>query len=101
MVLYGTIILVSTLCYVGYKKYHGEPLKPHSATAAQESYQKLERDRLERNKKYAAASSSSAAASLSSSSYSTKESNGQQQQQQQQALNTPRDVDENIPTMKK
>ena len=99
MVLYGTIILVSTLCYVGYKKYHGEPLKPHSATAAQESYQKLEQDRLERNKKYAA----SASASYASSSYSTKLPNGQQQHQQHELKksDTPRDVDENIPTMKK
>jgi hypothetical protein len=49
MVLYGAIILVSTLGYVGYKKYHGEPLKPKSASEAQEAYRTLEDELAKRN----------------------------------------------------
>jgi hypothetical protein len=52
MVLYGTIILVTTLGYVAYKKYNGEPIKPRSATESQSMYQNLEEDRLRRNEKY-------------------------------------------------
>lgn len=52
MFLYGTIILLSTLTYVGYKKYMGEPLKPKSASEAQAMYQKMEEERKIRNKSY-------------------------------------------------
>lgn len=52
MVLYGTIIVVVSLSYVAYRKYNGEPIKPHGATNAQTAYQKYEQDRLDRNKQY-------------------------------------------------
>jgi hypothetical protein len=50
-ILYPAIIIVATLSYVGYKKYHGEPLTPKSASEAQEAYRKLEEDRVKRNLK--------------------------------------------------
>ena len=49
MVLYGTILLVATLSYAGYKTYHGEPIKPKSASEAQSAYEKMEEDRQQRN----------------------------------------------------
>lgn len=51
-VLYPAIIIVATLSYVGYKKYHGEPLTPKSSTEAQEAYRKMEEDRVRRNLKH-------------------------------------------------
>mmetsp|Transcript_12007 Transcript_12007/g.19923 ORF Transcript_12007/g.19923 Transcript_12007/m.19923 type:complete len:141 (+) Transcript_12007:78-500(+) len=53
MFLYAAIILVSGLSYVGYKTYRGEPLKPAGATEAQESYRRLEAERLRNNKMHA------------------------------------------------
>jgi hypothetical protein len=50
-VLYLTIIIVAALGYTGYKKYHGEPLTPKSASDAQEAYRKMEEDRINRNAK--------------------------------------------------
>jgi hypothetical protein len=52
MFVYASILLTATLGYVSYKKYHGEPLKPKSATDAQKMYETLEFQRKERNKKY-------------------------------------------------
>lgn len=51
MVLYGTIIIVVALGYVGVRKYRGEPIKPESATEAQENFRKLEEERRKRNEK--------------------------------------------------
>jgi hypothetical protein len=48
-VLYPAIIILAALSYVGYRKYHGEPLTPHSASEAKNNYQKMEEDREERN----------------------------------------------------
>ena len=49
LVLYATILLTATIGYIGYKKYNGEPLKPKSATEAQDMYQKMEEERRQRN----------------------------------------------------
>jgi hypothetical protein len=50
-VLYPAIIIVAALSYAGYKKFQGEPLKPKSASEAQEAYRKMEEDRVNRNLK--------------------------------------------------
>lgn len=52
MVLYGTIILVTTFGYIAYRKYNGLPLKPESVTESQSAYQKMEEDRRRRNEKH-------------------------------------------------
>jgi hypothetical protein len=52
MVLYGTIILVTTFGYVAYRKYNGLPLKPESVSESQSAYKKMEEDRQKRNDKY-------------------------------------------------
>ena len=49
MVLYASIIVGAALSYVGYKTYVGEPLTPKSHTEATAAYERLEKDRLERN----------------------------------------------------
>jgi hypothetical protein len=50
-VLYPAIIILAALSYVGYRKYHGEPLTPHSASEAKDNYRKMEEDREKRNLK--------------------------------------------------
>jgi len=49
MILYASIIVGAALSYVGYKTYVGEPLTPKSHTEATAAYERLEKDRLERN----------------------------------------------------
>mmetsp|Transcript_13357 Transcript_13357/g.32116 ORF Transcript_13357/g.32116 Transcript_13357/m.32116 type:complete len:139 (+) Transcript_13357:223-639(+) len=52
MVLYGTIILVTTFGYVAYRKWNGLPLKPESVSESQSAYRKMEEDRQRRNEKH-------------------------------------------------
>ena len=49
--LYPAIAILAALGYVGYRKYNGEPLTPHSASEAKNNYQKMEEDREKRNLK--------------------------------------------------
>ena len=53
LVLYGTILIVTTLGYVVYRKYNGLPLKPEAVSKSQTAYQKMEQDRQRRNEKHA------------------------------------------------
>lgn len=49
--LYPAILVVAAIGYVGYKTYVGEPLTPKSATDGKNEFEKLEKDRLERNRR--------------------------------------------------
>jgi hypothetical protein len=49
--LYPAIIIISALSYVAYRKFNGEPIKPKSASDAQDEYRKMEEDRMKRNLK--------------------------------------------------
>jgi hypothetical protein len=48
------VLAAGVVVYVAFKKYNGEPMKPHAATETQKSYQKMEQDLLARNQKKAA-----------------------------------------------
>jgi hypothetical protein len=50
-VLYPAIIILAALSYVGYRKFHGDPLTPYHASEAKNNYQKMEEDREKRNQK--------------------------------------------------
>uniref|UniRef100_A0A7R9WDV2 Uncharacterized protein n=1 Tax=Pseudictyota dubia TaxID=2749911 RepID=A0A7R9WDV2_9STRA len=49
--LYPAIIVVAAIGYVGYKTYMGEPLTPKSLTSGVAEYERLEKDRKERNQR--------------------------------------------------
>mmetsp|Transcript_27415 Transcript_27415/g.41733 ORF Transcript_27415/g.41733 Transcript_27415/m.41733 type:complete len:155 (-) Transcript_27415:440-904(-) len=49
LVLYGAILITVFIGYVAVRKYRGEPIKPESATEAQEAYRLLEEEREKRN----------------------------------------------------
>eukprot|EP00566_Odontella_aurita_P029216 CAMPEP_0113588918 /NCGR_PEP_ID=MMETSP0015_2-20120614/35795_1 /TAXON_ID=2838 /ORGANISM="Odontella" /LENGTH=143 /DNA_ID=CAMNT_0000494871 /DNA_START=30 /DNA_END=461 /DNA_ORIENTATION=- /assembly_acc=CAM_ASM_000160 len=49
--LYPAIIVVAALGYVGYKTYMREPLTPKDAISGKTEYERMEKDRLERNQR--------------------------------------------------
>ena len=49
--MYTTLIIAITLGYVVFRKSRGEPLTPEHLTQAKAEFERLEQDRMERNKK--------------------------------------------------